>query len=162
MTETWDADKFFQAHMQGSPAKKKGRSKFGAVRTVVNGVSYASKAEAARAAELDLMLSLGQLRSVVRQPRFELGVPENVYVADFLVTGLDGAQWVEDVKGFRTPKFARDVKLWKSYGPHELRILAQKGRSWKTEAIPAGPKQPVARAARRSAKSSATSHRASA
>lgn len=100
------------------------RSKYGNVRTEHNGVVYDSKAEAARAKELDEMAAGGLIAFWVAHPKFRLGCPENVYVADALVVGLDGlGTWVEDVKGKRTAKFNRDVKLWRKYGPCNLKII---------------------------------------
>jgi hypothetical protein len=99
-------------------------AKYRNVPTVYNGVRYQSKAEAARAAELDRMVKEGLIRWWVGQPRFRLGCPENVYVADFLVVGLEGnGVWVEDVKGIETAKFQRDKKLWFRYGPTNLWII---------------------------------------
>ena len=109
------------------PAK---RNKYGAVPTVYGGFRYASKAEASRAKELDDLHHVG-LR-YIRQPRFNLGCPENVYVADFLVWGFaanGGDVHVEDVKGRETPKFARDKKLWRAYGPCQLWIIKSKGKN---------------------------------
>lgn len=98
------------------------RSKYRNISTVYNGVKYSSKAEAVRAAALDADAAAGLVRFWVAQPKFRLGVPENVYVADFLVVGL-AAAWVEDTKGCETAKFRRDKKLWASYGPCPLKIL---------------------------------------
>jgi hypothetical protein len=99
------------------------RSKYHNRRTPYNGVTYASKAEASRAYALDAALGLRMIRGWIGQPKFRLGLPENIYVADFLVFDRDGTAWVEDVKGVRTAKFERDVKLWRRYGPCPLRIL---------------------------------------
>jgi hypothetical protein len=99
------------------------QSKFGAVRTTYNGRSYASKAEATRAQVLDHLKAAGQIRDWTPQPRFRLGCPENVYIADFDVLGADGRRWVEDVKGHETAKFKRDKKLWRAYGPCPLHVL---------------------------------------
>lgn len=112
-------------------------NKFHAKQTIYDGHSYASGAEAARAAELDIKLRAREIKAWKRQPRFELGVPENIYFADFEVTGNDDGVWIEDVKGKMTPKFRRDVKLWKAYGPHPLHIIM--GR--KTTVIPPGSKR---------------------
>lgn len=121
-----------EALLGGKPLPPKKRSKYGAERTEYNGVTYASKAEAERAAVLDLLLAQGEIREWTRQPRFELGIKENVYVADFRVVGKDGSVWIEDVKGHKTPKFKRDIKLWRAYGPHPLHIISTSG----TEIIP--------------------------
>lgn len=64
----------------------------------------------------------GQISNVQHQPRFELGCPENVYVADFEFVEF-GKRIVVDVKGVETPKFRRDRKLWAKYGPCNLRIV---------------------------------------
>jgi hypothetical protein len=97
-------------------------SKYQAVPTIYNGVRYASKAEAYRAEQLDNNLCV---RFWLGQPRFRLGCPENVYIADFLVVGAY-AVWVEDVKGHMTDKFKRDLKLWAQYGPCDLHIIGPK------------------------------------
>lgn len=90
-------------------------------RTRYKGVMYDSKAEAANAAHLDenplILWWIGQ-------PRFRLGCAENVYVADTLVVPLVGDVFAQDVKGFWTPKFKRDVKLWRKYGPCPLWIIS--------------------------------------
>ena len=112
-------------------------NKYYASSTMYNGVRYASRAEARRAEVLDMMVRTGEIRFWIGQPKFRLGVPENVYVADFLVVCIRCVEnplldnvWVEDVKGFSTPKFRHDVKLWKRYGTCPLHILrSPRGRS---------------------------------
>ncbi len=86
-----------------------------------NGVLYASKAEAKYAQHLDGCQDFDEIEFWVPQPKFRLGCPENVYIADFLIISAD--VWVVDVKGFETPKFKRDKKLWAKYGPCQLRIV---------------------------------------
>ena len=102
---------------------RKGRSKYRSQPTWYAGIRYASKAEAARAAELDLLKAAGEVVEWIRQPRFHLGCAENVYVADFLVIPVTGIPWVEDTKGVETKKFGKDKTLWRSYGRLELRII---------------------------------------
>jgi hypothetical protein len=92
-----------------------------------NGVRYASKAEAARAAELDQLKRAGEILTWIGQPTVRLGVPENVYRPDFLVIPSPGLPWFEDVKGHETAKFRRDKKLWARYGDLPLNII-KKGR----------------------------------
>jgi hypothetical protein len=107
----------------------------------IGGVTYASKAESLRAAQLKFLAdSCGWI--VTPQPKFTLGCPENVYIADFQVRDSEGqwfhdcdpailvSVWVEDVKGIKTAKFRHDVKLWRKYGPVPLVILKRKGRGW--------------------------------
>lgn len=114
------------------------QSKYRASPTMYDGVRYASKAEALRALELDMMQAAGEIRWWISQPKFRLGVPENVYVADFLICNEDNMHRVEDVKGMRTPKFARDVKLWRRYGRLDLHIITRKNNGWQREVIAAG------------------------
>jgi hypothetical protein len=99
------------------------QSKYRNRRTPYNGVTYASKAEANRAYALDADRKAGLIRGWIGQPKFRLGLPECVYVADFLVFPIGGPPWVEDVKGVETPKWRRDVKLWRRFGPCDLRII---------------------------------------
>lgn len=111
------------------------QNKYHAIRTEYNGIHYASKAEARRAAELDMLKRAGKIKWWIGQPRFFLGCPENKYVADFLVCEKDGTCHVEDVKGRETRKFKHDVKLWKKYGELPLMILTTKGKRWETTIV---------------------------
>lgn len=99
------------------------RNKFGAIRTEHNGVKYDSKAEAVHAEHLDYEMSAGLIRFWIGQAKFRLGVPENAYVVDFLVWNRDGTVEAHEVKGRRTPKFERDLKLWEAYAPCPLKIF---------------------------------------
>jgi hypothetical protein len=96
-----------------------------------NGITYASKIEMRRAQFWSAQLGC----VVIEQPKFRLGCPENVYIADFLVIPVEGRPWVEDVKGTETPKFKRDKKLWKRYGPLELRIVKWNRSGWKIDSV---------------------------
>lgn len=84
--------------------------KYGAVRTVVDGVSFPSKAEANRWMQLRLLQSIGEAREIELQPRFDLivnGVSCGFYKADFRYqrretpTSDIWLEVVEDVKGPR-------------------------------------------------------------
>ena len=105
-----------------------------------NGVLYASKAESIRAQELDLLIRSGDVKFWIGQPLFRLGCAENTYRPDFLIIpnedyGAANCPWVEDVKGFETQSFKRHKRLWKAYGPCELRVLKRKGSGWTTEIV---------------------------
>lgn len=110
--------------------------------TYYDGVRYDSRAEAERAAELDMLVQQGTFRLVVRQPTFRLGCAENVYRPDFLVIARYGHVWCEDVKGVETAKFRRDRKLWAAYGRCPLKIMRRHRRgstgSWAVEHIAGG------------------------
>jgi len=112
--------------------------KYGARPTVFDGVKYASRAEAARARELDALFRAGKLRFWYSQPRFRLGVPENRYIADFLIIDRQGRVWVEDIKGVETDKFKHDRKLWLTYGPCPLHVLRWKRGKWVSEVFMGG------------------------
>ncbi len=103
--------------------------------TYYDGKRYDSKAEVFRAQQLDLMLDARHIRGWERQVKFELGVPENVYRADFVVEDKDGISHAEDVKGYMTSKFRRDLRLWRSYGPMPLWILKRRSTRWKIEIV---------------------------
>lgn len=119
------SSKDIEAYLAGAKPRRRS-SKYHNVWTRYNGVPYQSKAEAKRAQELDWLMKAGEVLKVERQPLFHLGCPENVYRGDFLVTGRDGSRWVEDVKGYVTPKFKRDVRLWQRYGTLPLHIITGK------------------------------------
>jgi hypothetical protein len=90
-------------------------TKYGAIRTEVDGITFASKAEARRYAELKLMERAGVIRDLVLQPRYELCVTgERIcwYVADFAYTdNATDAPVVEDVKGVKTSVYRLKKKL---------------------------------------------------
>ena len=105
---------------------KRNGHKYGAVRTEVDGITFASKAEARRYQELRLLEKAGEIESLELQPKFSLmtqlttgtfkGAGKALtgkwpvigrYVADFRYYRLTApAGWiVEDVKGFKTPLY---------------------------------------------------------
>jgi len=94
-----------------------------------DGITYASKAEMEYAALLDEFDGLVYSK-IERQIRVELGVPENVVVIDFRVTENNGEVLYIEVKGVETPKFRRDMRLWRAYGPGTLYVVARKGKKW--------------------------------
>lgn len=99
------------------------RRKYGNIRTEYKGYVFASKAEARRAKELDLLLAAGEIRGYGKQPSFLLdgGVR---YRPDFIVCDKNGIIWVEDVKGHKTEGFRIKEKLFHyTYPWMELRIL---------------------------------------
>lgn len=86
------------------------RSKYGAVKTQIDGHTFASKAEAKRYAQLKELERIGEIDSLELQPRYELApgvkfsdsaraTPALRYVADFRYRDHLGRLVVEDVKG---------------------------------------------------------------
>ena len=98
------------------------RSKYHACKTVVDGITFDSKKEAKRYAELKLLERGGAIKDLRRQVRYEL-IPAfecggkhyrpTSYVADFVYTDCKtGAEVVEDCKGFRTDVYKIKAKLF--------------------------------------------------
>lgn len=86
--------------------------KYGAIPTTIDGIRFASKAEAKRYGELKLLEKAGEIKDLELQPKFPLlvharggGLPYLVgnYVADFRYReGRKGVLKIEDVKGMKT------------------------------------------------------------
>jgi hypothetical protein len=98
------------------------KHKYNATKTVVDGITFASKAEAKRYAELKLLEKTGHIFDLKLQPVFELSVANmnqdaiGEYRADFSYwlsnksmpfdhTKEQQRKLVEDVKGFKTPLY---------------------------------------------------------
>lgn len=93
---------------------------------VVDGIRFASKAEAARDAELQLLQRAGKISRITRQPRFPLvvgGVKICTYVGDWqyyeILDGPKNAvqEVVEDRKGVLTAAFKIKWALAKALHP---------------------------------------------
>ena len=101
----------------------------------LNGRTYGSKAEMEYARLLYMLVECGDVIDFVQQPRLWLGVPENVYVPDFLgIPNVRKPHYI-DVKGMETQKFKRDKKLWASYGRLDLHIVKKSGKNFKTTEV---------------------------
>lgn len=97
------------------------RSKYGNVKTEVDGIPFDSLKEAARYRELRDMAERGEIDRLTVQPRFPLHVLRaksntfveiGSYVADFRYTDLDtGQEVIEDVKSSATAK--KELYRWK-------------------------------------------------
>ncbi len=96
-------------------------SKYHARRTVLDGITFDSKAEAARYGHLNLMQKAGLIKNLKLQVPFEL-IPAEMgpegrklrplkYVADFVYEDSAGREHIEDVKGFRTREFIIKKRL---------------------------------------------------
>ena len=102
------------------------RSKYGAKKVTVNGITFDSRKEANRYTELVLLERAGKISGLERQVKFEL-IPSQMvdgkvverachYVADFVYME-NGTKVVEDVKGYKTPEYIMKRKLLlKEYG----------------------------------------------
>lgn len=99
-------------------------SKYGAKKTQVDGITFASKAEAARYIELKALERAGQIAQLELQPKFELvpsvkykdaarATPAMRYVADFRYIDHLGSVVIEDVKGMKTREYQMKKHLMK-------------------------------------------------
>lgn len=97
-------------YQAGAKPKRKYRNEL----TEVDGVTFASKAEARRYGELKLLEYAGEIYGLILQPRFVLevnGVKITTYVADFEYRDREDRRTVEDVKGVRTTVYKLKKKL---------------------------------------------------
>ena len=112
-----------------------GANKYSAVRTAVDGVTFASKAEALRYWQLKLLKGARAITDLELQPRFDLFVQRansnkhincGFYKADFAYV-QDGKRIVEDVKGRDTPLSALKRKLVFAIYGVEIQLVTGKG-----------------------------------
>ena len=99
---------------------KKGYQKYRAQKTVVDGITFDSKRESERYAELRVLLKAGVIKHLELQPSFELQEGFEckgkkyrpiIYKADFAY--MEGDTYVvEDVKGMETDVFKLKRKLF--------------------------------------------------
>lgn len=92
------------------------RSKYRAKPTFVDGVRFASQAEARRYGHLKMLERAGTICDLKLQPRFPLlvnAIKVCTYVADFSYrfAGVVGVPVVEDVKGVQTPVYKLKKKM---------------------------------------------------
>lgn len=91
----------------------KKRSKYGAVKTTVDGIRFDSKKEAKRYVELMDMQKMGMISDLQLQPSYPIvvnGIEVCEYRADFFFRRGE-TEYVEDTKGFRTPVYKLKKKL---------------------------------------------------
>ena len=91
------------------------QNKYRNQKTVVDGITFDSKAEARRYCELKNLKACRRILWFTRQPSFLL--PGGIrYRPDFIVCA-GGRIWVEDVKGMETKEFKLKRKLWEETYP---------------------------------------------
>ena len=89
-------------------------SKYKSTATEVDGIRFDSKKEAARYADLKLLVQAGEVRNLIIKPKYPLKVNGQLictYIPDFEYLAKSGDRVVEDVKGFRTREYAIKAKL---------------------------------------------------
>ena len=93
-----------------TPPTKPKKSKYGAVKTEIDGIMFDSKHEAKRYQELRLLEQAGEITNLRLQVPFELipkskhGMPIR-YIADFTYNDQSGQLIVEDAKVVKTPVY---------------------------------------------------------
>lgn len=112
-------------------------NKYGAEKTTVDGVTFDSKYEAKKSAELELLQKAGKIKELERQKRFILqdgfinNKKERVrpisYIADFFYYDVKLKQYVVmDAKGVETEVFRIKKKLFEKRYPEYLFVVAKK------------------------------------
>ncbi len=104
------------------------RSKYRAKRTVIDGITFASRGEALRYQDLRCMEKAGRIKDLQLQVAYPMSVNGYklcTYVADFVYLE-DGKKIVEDFKGVRTPIFRLKAKMMKALLGIELRITGSR------------------------------------
>lgn len=129
MTNSMTADEF---NRRGSKAHKYGVS--AAPERTYRGRVFSSKAEAVYARDLDTIQRGGHVRLWVSQPIVLLG-EDTAFRPDFLVIGRIGAMDFVDVKGAETREFIAIKKLWRKYGPADLRVVKYANGGFETVEI---------------------------
>ncbi len=91
------------------------RSKYGAIKTEVDGYIFDSRKEAARYQELKMLEAAGEIGYLKLQPAYPCivnGVKICNYIADFeYITTADTMKHTEDVKGYKTDVYKLKKKL---------------------------------------------------
>jgi len=112
-------------------------SKYGAKKTQVDGITFDSRAEAARFLELKVLERAGHITNLELQPKFELAPsvkyrgsarakPALRYQADFRYVDHLGNTIVEDVKGFETREY--QIKKHLMLAIHGIEITEVRNR----------------------------------
>ena len=111
-------------------------SKYRAQKTVVNGITFASRLKAERYQQLMLLEKAGEISQLVLQPEFQIlrgwihpetgeKIKSRFYVGDFQYLENDKLI-VEDTKGMETPEFRLKWSLVKSQYPmFEFRLITR-------------------------------------
>ena len=99
------------------------RTKYRNVKTIVDGIKFDSKKEAARYPELCLLHKAGEIGDIERQVRWPLFVNDVkicTYISDFCYHDKHGNYIVEDVKGVKTPMYRLKKKLMKAINGRDI------------------------------------------
>lgn len=103
---------------------RRSHHKFGAQKTIVDGIVFDSKKESLRYKDLVLLQRSGEITGLQLQKEFAIvvnGYKICKYKCDFAYRDSKGDQITEDCKGFRTPEYILKRKLMKAV--HNIDIL---------------------------------------
>lgn len=115
MQEHWSVEQYKEYQ------KNKGRrSKYGAIKTKIDGHTFDSKKEADYYCELKLRLQSGDIKGFCLQPIFILAEGLK-YKADFIVFNNDGTTDIIDIKGFKTKEYITKKKVFED--KYNLKII---------------------------------------
>jgi hypothetical protein len=93
--------------------------KYRNIRTMTDGISFASKKESKRYCELKVLKQCGEVQYFLRQVPFHL--PGNVkYLCDFYVVWKNGSIGIEDVKGKKTQTYIMKKKMVEALYPIKI------------------------------------------
>ena len=122
MKTTPISDVFGSPHKPVVDAPKK-RSKYNAIPTIVDGIRFASKAEARYYEGIKFDRFGGLVENFLRQVPFYLDGGDK-YVCDFMVIYTDGRIEFVDVKGFETAMFRNKKKrVERQYAPIKIKVV---------------------------------------
>lgn len=118
-----------QVKAKAAPLNRKRGNKYKAKPVEVDGIWFASTAEAKRYRELKLSERAGTITDLELQPRFPIvvsGIAVGEYRADFAYRAVPAAERViEDVKGMRTPVYRLKKRLVEAlYGIKIIEVQA--------------------------------------
>jgi hypothetical protein len=117
------------------------KSKYRNKKSIVDGYAFDSKMEARYYQQLKWLKMAGEIKSFKLQPEYilqsgykkgERKVRPVKYIADFLVTHIDGTEEIIDVKGKATAAFLLKKKIFEyKYPDLTLKVLTEKNGAWR-------------------------------
>lgn len=113
------------------------RSKYSSVKTVIDGIKFDSKAEAAYYLVLKRQFETNVITKLEMQPKVYLTKAKILYKPDFLIE-RNGEEIYIDVKGVKTPVFNLKARLWKCYTNAVLEIVIKSGRRFIVDKVIVG------------------------
>lgn len=115
MQEHWSIEQYKEYQEKGNK-----KSKYGAIKTQIDGHTFDSKKEADYYIELKLKLKAGEIKGFCLQPTFILAAGLK-YKADFIVFNNNGTSEIIDIKGFRTKEYITKKKIFED--KYKLKII---------------------------------------